>query len=163
MSNHPPNGVHAPQFCSHSCSSKSTSSSRWTQTNRDKISNHRRGKERESEKVKLGITNHGSRHGLIRSPRGLIYEFNNLAQFVRDNEKLFMPEDVVWIKPKNKIGTTLGNLKCRALSGLYSLINPRTTKGSWKGWTVVSLHERRFNDGNDLLARNSTLQNHVRR
>jgi hypothetical protein len=88
----------------------------------------------------------------LRSSANVEYEFKNLTNFVREHPELFDPEDLKWKLNKNGIP-----LECRATHGLYSL-NPNGKKkvvaGSWKGWTFVSMFERRFNDGDDLLQRN---------
>jgi hypothetical protein len=93
-----------------------------------------------------------ARHLLLRDPRGREHEARNIAKFVRENSGLFQPEDVVWrVRAKKKgRGKTWS---CKAHEGLLSLVKPSVTRGSWKGWTVVSIYERRFNDGNDLLDR----------
>jgi hypothetical protein len=87
----------------------------------------------------------------IRSPAGVSYTFHNLVHFVREHPDLFIPEDINWKLTKKGVP-----VKCRAVGGLYSLSpgrNKKTVNGSWKGWTFVSMHERRFNDGDDLLTR----------
>ena len=84
----------------------------------------------------------------LRDGNGVGYEFKNLAKFIRDHSGMFSEDDVKWVKRGN-------GLNCRAYSGLSSLRpeHPRV-EGSWKGWTWISIYERRFDDGNDLLRRN---------
>lgn len=84
---------------------------------------------------------------IVRDPANRVHQFKNLALFIRTNPDLFSPEDVVWVKRGN-------GMNCRAMSGISS-IRPtcRKVRPTWKGWTWVSIHERRFNDGNDLLDR----------
>jgi hypothetical protein len=92
----------------------------------------------------------------LRSPRGLTFEFKNLAEFLRGNASLFNDEDVVF----RLKGTTL---TCKAYAGLATLRpykrcgNPKKrVAGSWKGWTWVSGIEEISNPRRaDLLARNA--------
>lgn len=81
----------------------------------------------------------------IRDANGCTHQFRNLANWIRENENLFDAADVQW-----------KNGWCRAHSGI-SHLRPTHKKpvGSWKGWTWVSIHERRFNDAEDLLQRKS--------
>ena len=84
----------------------------------------------------------------LRSPRGIIFEFKNLRDFIRENPALFDQTDVIW-KPTKK-----RQLRCRAYSGIMS-ISPRLKRpnGEWKGWTWHSQTERLKNEGRDLLER----------
>jgi hypothetical protein len=92
----------------------------------------------------------------LRSPRGLTFEFKNLAEFLRNNANLFNDEDVVF----RVVGTTLN---CKAYAGIASLRpykrsgNPKVkVNGSWKGWTWVSgIEEISDPRRADLLARNN--------
>lgn len=86
----------------------------------------------------------------LRSPINKIYEFKNLMHFIRENENLFMPEDVEW---KTKTSRK-SDLSCKAYGGL-SMLSPRRkqTTGSWKGWTWVSHTESIYNAKEDLLDR----------
>lgn len=96
--------------------------------------------------MKPGPDHHSAKIWKLRSPRGKIYCFQNVSEFIRQNEDLFDPEDVIWVKHKRF-------LRCRA-SALRNLHPERKRPfGTWKGWTWVSIHERRFNDGVDLLNR----------
>ena len=84
----------------------------------------------------------------IRSSKLAVYQFRNLRDFVRRNAELFDPNDI----KKRRIGKY--RLTCNAYGGLASLSpNVAYPRLSWKGWTWVSIHERRFNDGEDLLER----------
>lgn len=70
----------------------------------------------------------------FRSPTNTIYEFKNLAEFLRRHGNLFAVEDLNW----QRVGTTE---ICRAYKGLAALRpyladgTPRKrVEGSWKGW-----------------------------
>jgi len=81
----------------------------------------------------------------VRSPRGEIYRARNAQHFVRTHPELFDPEDA------KETGSTRTS---RAARGLRNL-NPanKSSIPGWKGWTWVSLIERRFDDGADPLRR----------
>lgn len=70
---------------------------------------------------------------ILRAPNHEIFDFVNLAHFVREHQHFFDADDVV-LSPKFK--------NCRAFRGL-SKLNPLNTvpKGTWKGWTWVSTQE----------------------
>lgn len=70
---------------------------------------------------------------LLVSPMNVIYRFKNLSEFVRQNESLFDPADVVWKTPYN----------CNANKGL-GMLRPTSKRPSatWKGWRWLSLEER---------------------
>ena len=91
-----------------------------------------------------GINNARAKVWHLRSPDNLQFSFRNLSEFVRTHTELFDDADLIWKR------TGL----CRAVQGISS-ISPACLrpKLSWKGWTWVSIHERRFNDGADLLQR----------
>ena len=82
----------------------------------------------------------------LLSPQNVTYEFRNLLHFIRENEHLFNPEDVVWVLHTN------GSSRCNASTGLGS-ISPRlkNPNGSWKGWRIDSQQERVFHEGKTLL------------
>jgi hypothetical protein len=83
----------------------------------------------------------------LRNPQNRDFYFKNLNDFVRNNEGLFSQEEVVW-KGKGK------GRYCPAIRGLARLSPRRKFPNcSWHGWTWISIHERRFNDGKDLLGR----------
>jgi hypothetical protein len=85
----------------------------------------------------------------LRSPSNRKYKTLNICEFVRNNSSLFMPEDIEW-----KIRAyAVGSPRCRASQGLQSVSRRRNPKGSWKGWTLVSLTEEFYNQGEDLLDR----------
>jgi hypothetical protein len=98
-----------------------------------------------------GIENRMAKWWYLRNPENKTYRFKNLLEFVRSNHELFAKEDVQW-RQKG-----LG-LVCNATNGIAS-ISPRkkNPKGSWKGWTWVSITEQCFNDNADLLDRVATL------
>ncbi len=82
----------------------------------------------------------------VRSPTNRVFVFKNLAKFIREHPKLFLPEDVIDAGNKRH--------RCHAYSGLNS-ISPRLKHnvGSWKGWTWYSHLEHVVNHGKDLLDR----------
>lgn len=88
----------------------------------------------------------------LRDANGVPREFKNLSCFIRDNPHLFSPDDLVvrWGK---------GLTRTRAYAGISS-IRPRPNavrvNGVWKGWTWISIVERRFNGAEDLLDRAET-------
>lgn len=90
-----------------------------------------------------GPINSSSKCGVIRSPDNKTFKFFCLKQFVRDNLALFDEDD---------IRGAHGNGICRAYGGLKSLFGKRC-RGSWKGWTRVSFTESFYNDGGDLIDR----------
>lgn len=79
----------------------------------------------------------------LRDPNNRVHAFKNLANWIRLNPEMFLPEDIAW----------KGN-NCRAHSGISSL-SPykKEPAGSWKGWTWYSQTERIHNEGSDLLDR----------
>lgn len=87
-------------------------------------------------------TNCHAKRWRLRTPdRGQIFEFTNLAHFVRLHAELFDPMDLIPDK----------NGYCNAQKGLSKLSPDRVhPKGSWKGWQWVSDVERRVGN-NDLL------------
>lgn len=77
-----------------------------------------------------GIGHWKARWWKIRSERGIVYEFKNLNQFVREHPGLFDPVDVIW-GGKSKT-------RCRATHGIAALFHQRINgPTSWKGWTAV--------------------------
>lgn len=97
-----------------------------------------------------GTGHHASKNWAVRDPRGRDWYFRNATEFVRAHADLFDPADLNW-HPAKPGG--VHNI-CRA-SDAISHLSPRRKKPipSWKGWTWISVHERRFNDGTDLLNR----------
>lgn len=96
-----------------------------------------------------------SKHWRLRDFKGRIYEFVNLANFIRENPGLFDENDTQWHRPPGKTSSI-----CRAYSGLSSIRpfpvktrSKRKVAGSWKGWTWFSQTERIKNNGSDLLHR----------
>jgi endogenous inhibitor of DNA gyrase (YacG/DUF329 family) len=82
----------------------------------------------------------------LRSPRGEIFAFRNLAEFIRSNSSLFDESDIQWRKQKG------GGETCRAYGGLCQLADRlKTPCGGWKGWSAHSQIERLH--GGDLLNR----------
>ena len=94
-------------------------------------------------RTKLGTPNVNNRgkaynHLLLKDPDGVIHELTNISQFVRDNPHLFNKDDLV-PKPNNPSKPESASTYCRAENGLRSIscCGP-TTKGQWKGWTLVA-------------------------
>lgn len=91
----------------------------------------------------------------LRDPSGEIYHFKNIAKFVREHSELFEADDLKMATYKNSRGNVTRN---RAMLGLRSL-RPSETRirqeTTWKGWTWLSIYERRWNDGDDLLERSN--------
>jgi len=83
--------------------------------------------------------------GILRSPSNTTHPVCNLTKFVLENQHLFSEEDVLQRNPVDK-----PTYSCRATAGLLSIL--RGAVGSWKGWTVVSLTETFYNQGENLLS-----------
>lgn len=77
-----------------------------------------------------GVEHWKAKYWEVVSPDRKMYRFVNLLDFVRENEWLFAPEDVVWKGPR-----------CRASSGLASMFG-RKGKSQWKGWRPVKQEEK---------------------
>lgn len=123
----------------------------WTEENRRKNLEGRKTEEyRKSRQLRSQKIWH------LRSPSNKCYSFKNLAQFLRDNPKLF-PEET--LKPKRQHRRQAG--PCLAATGL-SRIRPdsRAQKpvGSWRGWTWISNMEVFYNGGDDLLDRENEMK-----
>jgi hypothetical protein len=108
-----------------------------------------RGRPQISQNTKKGPTNIKSRRFHLRSPDNKTFSGTNLLHFVRENENLFLADDVIWVP----VTTGKGALTCRAYKGLCSLFRNSRPPGSWKGWTIVSLTEAFHNNGDDVLSR----------
>lgn len=84
-------------------------------------------------------------HWIIRDTRGVIHEFDNLQSWCRANEWRFLPD----ARPKSKLP-----LWFRAVSGFN---NQQRMDGKathqWRGWTLVSVLERKEQGAPDLLER----------
>ena len=84
-------------------------------------------------------------HWIVRDNRGVIHEFDNLQSWARANEHRFLPDD----RSESKLPLWL-----RAVGGFNDM--QRTDgKGShqWKGWTLVSVLERKVTGAPDLMSR----------
>jgi hypothetical protein len=141
---------HNPSYCSNKCLPQAAGfkEKKW-ETKRLAAYN-------ESPKTKpLSETRHNVRRWHLRSPMNVVYHPINLNRFVTMNPALFEPDDV---KPIYKDG------RSRAVCSLKNL-RPSDRKkkqtATWKGWTWVSIFERRFNDGRDLLERPNTDLSHT--
>lgn len=85
-------------------------------------------------------------HWIIRDNKGILYEFNNLKSWCRKNEEKFLPDEF----PDSKLP-----LWRRAYGGFNNMQRTdRRAAHSWKGWTLVSVIERKEIGAPDLLARN---------
>ena len=108
-----------------------------------------RGRPQVSPMTKKGPTNIKARRFHLRSPDNKTFSGTNLLHFVRENERLFLAEDIIW----TPVATSKNALTCRAYKGLCSLFRKSRPPGSWKGWTIVSLTEAFHNNGDDVLFR----------
>ena len=137
-----PKGRHHPVYCSLKCQPQAEGlrSKKWEA---ERIA----GMNKSPKTKPLSETRHGVRRWHLRSPMNVEYHPINLNRFVSMNPALFEPDDT---KPIYKDG------RCRAVCSLKNL-RPSDGKkkqtATWKGWTWVSIFERRFNDGRDLLER----------
>jgi len=95
---------------------------------------------------KPGPEHHSGKLWRLRDHRGRVHEFVNLRHFIRTQPHLFSPSDVKWVKKGR-------HAHCRAMA--IANLHPDRARpfGQWKGWTWLSIHERRFNNGRDLLDR----------
>lgn len=100
----------------------------------------------ESPLCQKGEQNINAERWRVRSPHNVVYEFTNLAHFVRQNPELFDTEDLVWRT------TGRSSYTCRAFAGLSSL-SPRRKRvtGTWKGWLWVGTYEHDAVGNNHLL------------
>jgi len=90
------------------------------------------GRTRTSEMTRRGSARHGRAiHFTVKSPAGVSYVVDNLAEFVRSHAALFDPADVV------DRSRTRATYACRATVGLRSLQSRVGTRLSWKGWTLA--------------------------
>jgi hypothetical protein len=135
----------------------------------ERIANARKGgktmtprklqKIRENAKARKGMPGTGgsaagegnahAHHWTIRSPRGEIYKFTNLAEWARNNEHLFLPDE----RPNSKT-----KLCKRIVTGIGMLFEVNGRCCSYRGWTAVSRIEL-VNGGGDLLGRDVSLLN----
>jgi hypothetical protein len=93
---------------------------------------------RNDPRGKKGPQNQCAEVWRLVSPNNTIHEFRNLIHFIRENENLFNPEDVVWRTKNGRVCKT-----CKAHGGL-SILSPRRKNphGVWKGWRWYSQVER---------------------
>lgn len=111
-----------------------------------------RGVEQVAEKTKKGPTNIHSITGQLRDPCGRIWCFTNLTHFVRMHPELFDQCD--W-EERPYLRKRPNAKRSRASHGLLQLFgNGKETRGSWKGWTAVSITER-VTGLADLMGRDS--------
>jgi len=99
-----------------------------------------RGVEKVADSIKKGPTNIHSISGQLRDPCGRLWWFTNLTHFVRENPELF--DECDW-EERSYLKKKPNAKRSRASHGLLQLFgNGKETRGSWKGWTAVSLTER---------------------
>jgi hypothetical protein len=112
---------------------------------RKSISDQRKGTHNFGRAARDRLDHFNALHWIVRDNRGVIHEFDNLQSWCRANEWRFQPDD----RPKSKL-----KLWQRAVGGFNN--QQRTDKKGqhqWKGWTLVSVLERRQQCAPDLLAR----------
>jgi hypothetical protein len=84
-------------------------------------------------------------HWIVRDSRGVVLEFDNLQSWCRQNEWRFLPDD----RPMSKL-----KLWQRAVGGFNNMQRTdRKGQHQWKGWTLVSVIERKDVGAPDLLGR----------
>lgn len=81
-------------------------------------------------------TNIHAKKWRITSPDNQVFIATNLYQFVRDNELLFLPGDVIFKRTGGKRGT--GGEYCNATSGL---LQAASSGRLWKGWKCKQIKE----------------------
>lgn len=102
-----------------------------------------------SEKTAPGQNNIHAKPFRLRDKNGRQWVGRGIAQFIRSHPELFTEDEL----KLNKKG------RPRALYGLNKLrpkIRVSKQPTTWHGWTWVSITERRWNDGNDLLDRDKS-------
>lgn len=125
----------------------------WLASVKSKSRREKLSKSRKGWVCKTPLTKRGSPHHpkaadfFVRSPNNVVYWVRNICEFVRRNPGLFHPDDIV-NKAKNP-----ATYSCRATAGLGSLIRTVETRGSWKGWQLVSRVE--YKERFDLIGRNA--------
>jgi endogenous inhibitor of DNA gyrase (YacG/DUF329 family) len=139
---------HNPKYCSRACLPQSIFIGSPDRKNDFEVK--RKAAYESSPRTKaLTETRHNAKRWHLRSPSNIEYHPKNLNRFVALNPNLFEPQDLL---PIYKDG------RCRAASSLKNL-RPTDTKkkqtASWKGWTWISIVEKRWNDGDDLLERSN--------
>jgi len=80
----------------------------------------------------LGVSK-TKRVATLISPVGKVYNTMCARQFVRDNVHLFAIGDTEKRKETSRKTTIEGNMSCKAMKGLESII--RGSRRVWKGWT----------------------------
>jgi hypothetical protein len=125
----------------------------WLASVKSKARREKLSKSRNGWVCKTALTKKGSPHHpkaadfFVRSPSNVVYWVRNIAEFVRRNPGLFHPDDIVNNSKKR------ATYSCKATAGLCSLIRTVETRGSWKGWQLVSRVE--YKERFDLIGRNS--------
>lgn len=101
---------------------------------RQKMSVAHKGKRETHECSRRGsVLRSNVRCFMVSSPARRIYQVHNIAEFVRKHRRLFSTMDLT-----SNPGSPLS---CKAVRGLGSLVRKVETRGSWKGWTLVSVQK----------------------
>ncbi len=112
---------------------------------RKSISEQRKGTHNFGRAARDRLDHCKALHWIIRCPNGIIYEFDNLQSWCRANEWRFMPD----ANPQSKLP-----LWRRAVGG-FNNQQRCDDKAShhWRGWTLVSVLERKEQGAPDLMNR----------
>lgn len=114
---------------------------------RKSISEQRKGTHNFGRAARDRLDHFNALHWIVRDNRGVIHEFDNLQSWCRANEWRFLPDD----RPSSKL-----KLWQRAVSGFNGQQRTdRKGQHQWKGWTLVSVLERKQQGAPDLLARDA--------
>jgi hypothetical protein len=99
---------------------------------RERIREVMTGREMATEITRRGSARHfKALHFTVRTPAGVPYRVDNLAEFVRSHPHLFDPADVV---DRSRVRASY---QSRATAGLAKLRAVVGTRLSWKGWTLA--------------------------
>lgn len=113
----------------------------------ESISKQRKGTHNFGRAARDRLDHFNALHWIVRDNRGVIHEFDNLQSWARANEHRFLPDD----RPESKLA-----LWKRAVGGFNNMQRTdRKASHQWKGWTLVSVLERRQQCAPDLLARDA--------
>lgn len=99
----------------------------------------------------------------LHGPNGVNYHGRNIAHFVRNNPSLFTPFELEVMRNGNiRAAQALVRLRPGDTVRLQRRRFRRAKKqlSSWHGWTWISVYEKRFHDGDDLLTRLSYASDH---
>jgi hypothetical protein len=106
---------------------------RWREKNKNLYERKRLAGVANSKKIKIAARKNCLARVAIwrfRSPQNVVYEFKNLAEFLRAHGNLFNVGDLNWTSKGCRAYTGLSYLKPYRTDG-----SPKTkVRGSWKGW-----------------------------